>query len=738
MIRKYFTIIILSFFIVFLAVGLYILQSNGSGREIERSAEFYDIQRQAHRLQVDTESLYYQICHIEGDFTEESRRELIKDIQLLLIRLDVLKDEGNSERYSDLYFEELRELDTIFSWAIKVFRKDEIVLIENHKELMSLLDRARELEGDISHEVDLLTQESINDNLILLEREYDRALLFLFITATLLVILVMMLVVQKRISTRLGLSENKFKIIFDESYNFVVLLDREGRIEDINKTSLDLIPYTLEELRRYKYWEAPWWNQTSQIKTKRLKLKEAIQRAYLGETSLVESEFELAPGKVVQVDSSVKPIKNKWGQVEKVLLEGKDITYRKQAEHRILKLRQYLEGIINSMPSSLIVLDSELNIILVNRKVLDELGVEAAQLEGKPVMMYFPHLNDMQERFIDNIAAGEAEHLDKHKSVKRGLPVYENITFYPLKGEGLVGAVIRIDDVSESRQVEEIALQGEKMLSVGGLAAGMAHEINNPLAGMIQAAEVVYNRLSSSGIPANIAAAEKAGIDFESLREYMDSRSILSMLRSMRESGARAAAIVENMLSFAKTGDTTLSRYNMAEVLDRVIELAATDYNLKKQLDFKSIKVLREYDDSLPAVPCDRQKIEQVFLSILTNGAEAMVRNDNELSLRGVDPEPSRFLLKVKYEERTQMVRIEIGDNGTGMSEKVRKRVFEPFFTTKKVGEGTGLGLSVAFFIIQEGHKGTLSVESEEGNGANFIIRLPIAGENSDRMDYYG
>lgn len=155
--------------------------------------------------------------------------------------------------------------------------------------------------------------------------------------------------------------------------------------------------------------------------------------------------------------------------------------------------------------------------------------------------------------------------------------------------------------------------------------------------------------------------------------------------------------------------------------MDKILELAVTDYDLKKQYDFKSIKIVKEYEEDLPLVSCENTKIQQVILNILRNGAEAM-----QESMKTEDKTYPRFTLRLVHEENTHMLRMEIQDNGPGMNEATRKRIFEPFFTTKPVGGGTGLGLSVSYFIITENHGGTMDVVSELGKGTNFIIRLPV------------
>lgn len=281
-------------------------------------------------------------------------------------------------------------------------------------------------------------------------------------------------------------------------------------------------------------------------------------------------------------------------------------------------------------------------------------------------------------------------------------------------------------DVTERVKMEKMLVQSEKMLSVGGLAAGMAHELNNPLAGMIQNAQVIYNRFTKD-LPANIRAADELDISLSSITDYMEKRDILKLLSSIGEAGDRAAQIVENMLSFSRQSGRRFSHYNLGDLLDKTIELAENDYNLKQKYDFKRIQIIREYEPSIPEVQCEGSTIQQVFLNILRNGAEAMAESNTQMAETQEAESPSpknRFILRIK--SKNGLACIEIEDNGPGMEENLRKRIFDPFFTTKPIGVGTGLGLSVSYFIITKNHGGEINVRSEPGKGTTFIICLPF------------
>jgi len=202
---------------------------------------------------------------------------------------------------------------------------------------------------------------------------------------------------------------------------------------------------------------------------------------------------------------------------------------------------------------------------------------------------------------------------------------------------------------------------------------------------------------------------------------YMEKRGISKMLAGILEMGQRASDIVANMLNFSRKSETRRSSQNINQLIDETIELAANDYNLKKQYDFRHIQISRDYAANLPMIPCIRTEIQQVFLNLVKNAAQAMAEKTYETD----SPQ-----IRIRTASADDMVRVEVTDNGPGMPDSVRKRIFEPFFTTKEVGTGTGLGLSVSYFIVTKNHGGQMEVSARAGKGTRFIIKLPVAESN--------
>ena len=395
-----------------------------------------------------------------------------------------------------------------------------------------------------------------------------------------------------------------------------------------------------------------------------------------------------------------------------------DITDRNRSELESRRLRTLLSNIINSMPSMLIGVDAEGRIAQWNQRAALLTGVPESRAQGRHLDEIVAWLAPEMPRIRQSIASRKPFFEGKIRRVEGGETIFEDVTIYPLIASGVEGAVIRIDDVTDKVRIEEVLVQSEKMLSVGGLAAGMAHEINNPLASIMGNAQVMETRLLHC-LPQNTAAAHEAGITMEALRDYLERRGIPRMLHSIRDSGGQAAQIVNNMLSFSRKGDSVQTPEDITRLLERTLELASTDYNLKKNYDFKKIKIMREFEPNLPRIMGSASKLQQVFLNLLRNGAEAM---GEKTYTEGDGP---TFTLRAR--RNAPWVRIELEDNGPGLPEVIRKRIFEPFFTTKPVDKGTGLGLSVSYFIITEEHCGVMSVESSVGNWTRFVIDLPTA-----------
>ncbi len=242
---------------------------------------------------------------------------------------------------------------------------------------------------------------------------------------------------------------------------------------------------------------------------------------------------------------------------------------------------------------------------------------------------------------------------------------------------------------AELEKAQRQMLRSEKMAAIGQMAAGVAHEINNPLTGVITFAHLL-RRKTEPGSP-----------------EQEDLDTIIT-------EAERCSKIVRGLLDFARGGQLVRSEADVNRLLDRTLAL------VENQALFHNIEVVREYDPDLPLVPLDQDRIQQVVLNLVVNAAEAM-ESGGRLTLR----------TGVTRTDGAAELRIEVRDSGPGIDPEVRSRVFDPFFTTKDVGKGTGLGLAVSYRIVDD-HGGRIAVSSPPGEGASFTVILPIREENPE------
>lgn len=394
----------------------------------------------------------------------------------------------------------------------------------------------------------------------------------------------------------------------------------------------------------------------------------------------------------------------------------KEVWERTQTEKELSHLRNLFGNIIDSMPSVLIGVNPEEKISHWNRETEKETGILAAEAIGKSLKEVYPRLSQFMANattFINNRTLYKEEKIGW--MTDKGLH-FVDITIYPLKTNGVQGVVIRIDDVTERVRMEEMMLQTEKMSSIGGLAAGMAHEINNPLGIILQGVQNAERRLSL-GLAKNREVAEECDVEMEKMLQYLEKRNIFKYLEGIQDAGVRASKILDHILNFSGRSHVTMVEANINLLLDETVELAMKDKDLAKKFDFRTVEIVRDYDQELALVPCIRSEIKQVFLNLLLNGAYAM---------NGINEEGYQPVITLRTTEEVGFVVIEIIDNGPGMNEESKKKAFEPFFTTMSIGNGTGLGLSVSYFLITNNHKGKIEFESKIGEGTAFRISLPL------------
>ncbi|BFM11427.1 hypothetical protein R50072_15800 [Simiduia litorea] len=387
------------------------------------------------------------------------------------------------------------------------------------------------------------------------------------------------------------------------------------------------------------------------------------------------------------------------------------------AEELLRETQDYLHSIINSMPSVLIGVSRAGHITLWNAAAERLIGISSKAALGNSIDEIYPELVISQATIEAAIDSQIPQTLENLQQGSGNHASYSDITVYPLMALDMGGAVIRIDDVTLRVRVENMMIQNEKMLSLGELAAGMAHEINNPLAAILNNVQNIIRRTDAKQ-DMNKVEAGKLKVDLAQLDRYWQHRDIPTFLNHIREAGERSARIVSNMLEFSRSQHRDQSPTDIIQLLDNSLDLATQSMQIDTGDDIELPRIVKNYDTSLPRLTCSAVEIQQVILNLLRNAFQAFQQTEYGAPLNPI--------IRVATYIDNDWYCVEIADNGPGMHENVRRHIFEPFFTTKDVGQGTGLGLSVSYFIITEHHGGQISVESQPGKGTTFIIKLPM------------
>jgi hypothetical protein len=362
------------------------------------------------------------------------------------------------------------------------------------------------------------------------------------------------------------------------------------------------------------------------------------------------------------------------------------LLYRSEMEKadELARLKEFSENIIESVKVGILVVDFDGRITTWNSALEEIFSIRREQSLGKNVREVFdPDLIETIENATgqEGWALHSSHHIYKyHATVEDGRKLTLNISLAPFEAaRGVVtGAMIVIENATERAQLEQQLMQREKLSSIGLLAAGVAHEVNTPLAGISSYAQML-------------------------LQQIPESDQKHKLLEKIHLQTLRASEIVNNLLNFSRTGDTQFREVDINRVIDDTIQL------LEPQLRSARLELVRNYSQELAPAYGNPSKLQQVFMNLIINARDAM-------------PGGGRLTIQTRMVETSLVV--DFRDTGTGIAPENIARIYDPFFTTKEVGRGTGLGLAISYGIIQE-HGGRMFVESRTGEGAHFTIKLP-------------
>ncbi len=499
---------------------------------------------------------------------------------------------------------------------------------------------------------------------------------------------------RKKFERELKSSEEKLRRLFERVRHGLFVSSKDGRFLECNQALLDMLGY--DDKKDFLRIDIP--REVYANPKDRERFMEKIQRE--GFVKDMEVDFKKKNGEKITVLLTGYPIKNEEGEV--VGYEGinLDITERKRIEDELREANEFFRNLIESSVDGIIAADMKGNIIIFNKGAEVLTGFAAEEVIGKIhiTQIYPPGVaKEVMKRLRSPDYGGVGKLLPTQFNVVdkwgKEIPIQLSASLiYNQEGEELATVGIFTDlrpRVAMERKLQETHLQlvsSEKMASLGKLAAGIAHEINNPLGGIL-----IYASLMMEDLPE-------------------DDPKRADLARIVQEAG-RCKEIVKSLLEFARQTEPKKEPTD----INRAIQDGL--FFLVNQALFHNIRIIKELDPTLPLVHGNASQLKQVFMNIIVNAAEAMHGNGTLTIRTSMSPDGN-------------MVTIQFTDTGEGIPEENLSRIFDPFFTTKDVGKGTGLGLATSFGIIEE-HGGKIHVKSKVGEGATFSIELPVHIEKS-------
>jgi PAS domain S-box-containing protein len=390
------------------------------------------------------------------------------------------------------------------------------------------------------------------------------------------------------------------------------------------------------------------------------------------------------------------PVRDEDGNIIAAMEMSLDITQRKQLERRLETSERKYHAIFNSIPNPVFVLDPEnLEILDCNDSVTGVYGYTREDILFRSFLDFFPR--DERARYAEDIkhttVINQVRQINKH-----GKRLFVMLRISPSEYVGKSVLLVTTSDETKRLEAEQQLIQASKMATLGEMATGVAHELNQPLAVIKTASSFFMKKVKK--------------------REDIKPEILATMSEEIDSHVDRASRIINHMRQFGRKSDLTLARYQINDTLKSAFEI------FSQQLKVRGIDVHWEIDGDLPEIMGDAGRLEQVFINLLINARDAI-----EEKMKSGAPISEEQYILLRTHCKDGKIEVEVCDTGAGIPPGIADKIFEPFFTTKKVGKGTGLGLSISYGIIQE-CGGEIRVVPGKAGGTCFVLTFPAADLN--------